>query len=501
MIGYITVPPIYSFQNDSLIKFIQTYSLVNSSFVSQEYIYFFKDIDPNYNYHFTRDSIYFLKVNGLNIGPFPVFFSYLTAFFFLFPFNLFSVLSGIIYFLILYIIYKYWKIDNLILLLGAIGTSLLIYALEYSENIYYLLFLLLFFTLFFKFEKLEYLAAIFLGLSAFLRLESIIIYIIFNISIFYSIIYLSNNVKIKNIIIFNLVFIIIIIIFFIYNNIIYDNFLGPRFIADRANFWNIQTKINNYISLYFGNPIFGAFKLGFFGLTPIFLIAPIYLFFKFRNLDNVTQIFLIFFIGYVLIVPGLSPHDGHWSWGARYFIPVLIPSLVLSDVLLKISGKKIKILFIILLVYSALMNQIGVKIISLSVESMKNVQNIISSSKSDIRIFDSHIFALFTGTQLIYKPTLVLKGDDYLREMLGKMKSTRKGTYVSYFQSGILNKIYMEFQNEDRDRNKVILDNLSDIFKNVEKKELSQFEIVEYIFNLTQQLVLFTLIQIMTDQK
>jgi hypothetical protein len=125
---------------------------------------------------------------------------------------------------------------------------------------------------------------------------------------------------------------------------------------------------------------------------------------------------------------------------------------------------------------------VGVKIISLSVKSMKNVQNLISDSKSDIRIFDSHVFALFTGTQLINKPTLVLKNEDNLTEILGKMRSARKGMYVSYFQSGMLDKIYMEFQNVDREKNQIILDNLNDYFKKVEKKELNQFQIVEYIF-------------------
>ncbi len=480
--GYISIPPLYSFQNDSLVKFLQAYSLVNSSFESQEYYYFFKDIDPNYTYFFTRNSIYFLEANGLHIGPFPILFSYITSFYFLFPFYFFSLFSGFIFIIILYILDKYWKLEKLTLLMGGIGTSLLIYAFEYSENIYYILLLLLYLTVFFKSEKFLFLSSLFLGISIFLRLETVVIFLIFNLSIIFVSFRNSRTDKreVYKLIKFDLYFILVVSIFFIYNLIVYNNILGPRFIADRENFWNLHNKINNYLSLYFGNSITGAFKLGFFGLTPFFLICAFLIPKIFKELDQNSQILYTFFISYLIVVPAISPHDGYWSWGARYFIPILIPGLILSDILIKKFWGKLKMIFITLLVYSIVMNQVGIKIISLSAKSMKSIQLLISESNSDIRVFDSYVFALLTGTQLVDKPTLVLRNDEHLPDILNKLKNSRKGQSLSYFQSGLLEKIYSQAMIEKGVENQEILKALNQSLIKMEPKIYQQLEIIEY---------------------
>jgi|GEM_PF-4802869 len=422
----------YSFQSDSLAKLLQTYSLFHSGYQSQEYIYFFRPLDPNFEFFFFKNSIYLLEIQDKYIGPFPVAFSYITSWFFYLPYQFFTIFSG--WLLVGFLLYfrSQWRIrDSIIIFLG-LGSSFFLYGLEYSENIYFNFLVLLSITFFFKSKKFFFLSPLFLALSCALRLEALFFLISFNLSyfIFYVIQTKKKNVFLK-LFVFDLLFLIFVAQFFLYNHFQYGNYLGPRFLADQGGFWNFQTKIDNYVSLYFAIPTDFKFKLGSLVYSPILLVFIGLSFWKSSTKSLKIKFFSLLTLIFFLLVPFFSPHDGFYFWGARYLSLSLISGALLIEYWLRknkkiLSRARFTIIYYTLIVYSCGLTILGYKFLQYSFKMMESVQRVTSIIQSDIVIFDNYEMALFTGRQLIDKRTLLIRKEEHLSKLIDCLKNLPK---------------------------------------------------------------------------
>jgi hypothetical protein len=480
--AYTTVEPAYSFASDSLNKLIQSYSLIENRFLSDNLHYSFRDVDPDYNFYPADYVLYHLRLGSKHVGPFSVFFSIFTSPLFIFPIWVLPLVSGLIYLIGLWVLKKYWNVSNIILFLTACGTSLLIYAVEYSENIYFIFLHFISITLFLKKEKQTILAGILMGLSVYLRLETLLGFPFYVIA--YVIVYgIKDKESFKKIFLFGSAFTLTVFLFLLFNQINYGHYLGPKYLVDQSNFWNFETKFRIYLSLFFGLMQLGFFKLGFFGLTPFFLVPLFLLFKEFNSLEKDIRFLFISSIMYFLIAPALSPHDGHWSWGARYFSLLVFPFAILSQeslniILSKYNKKFILVIFYFLVTYSIIMTQVGLKIVGVSSRVMKEVQTIMNILPgADIRLFNNEAFALHTGPQLLKEPSVLARNKDSLSDLILMIKKHSPGKKIVFIHSSLLNRMLQSSGiviNSDLEEYKQLLSKEL-IF--LESREIQKFEI------------------------
>jgi hypothetical protein len=475
--GYKTVPPRYSFANDSLIKLLQAKSLSNNHFHSDEYTHFLKEYDSSFTYFPIDYQLYHLKVNGKHIGPFPVLLSFIGAVLLSASGHIILPLfSGIVYILSLVVLKKFWNVHVLSILHTAVCTSLIIYALEFSENILFIFLHFLSVSLFFKWGEKKLapvISGFLLGLSVWLRLESIVFLPIFVVS--YLVVYREKKENYLPILLYSLFFVLVFLVFLVFNFFAYGNVIGPRFLADQENFFlNFSHKISIYISLYFGKSEEVFFKVGFFGLTPIFLFVLFWSISVWKDTLPELKTLYLATVLYILISPGLAPHDGVWSWGARYLSMCILPISLFLDTFIKVvieRKQKIYIgLFVLLSIYSLTQTLLGIKIVSLSAGVMKIVQAETEKIDSDIRLFHNGILALHTGPQILDKPSLLASDEKQLHDLLKILKTHYQGKTIAYSFSEKLDSVLKEKVNYPAAS--------SQSYKSILSKELQEIKIL-----------------------
>lgn len=420
------VPPKYSFYGDSLIKLLMAKSLLLHKFLSIKYFYFFENFDPNFTYFPIDYHLYHIQKDNLHFGPFGFSFAFFSAILLkIFPYFFLPLLSSLALVLILYHLRKFWNLNYSSLGFLVFCTSLLIYTVEFSENIFFIIlhFLSLSFFLKEKWGELwdSLLASLLLVLSISFRLESLM-YLGLLIPAY---VYVYKfNVNKKKLFLFLSFTSLFLGMFFFLNYSIYGHILGSKYLADQKNFFSTLTqKLVNYFSLWIGVKEEMFFKPGFFGLTPLFLGVIFMGFQKLKTLSQNSQILLLTSFAYILVAPFFAPHDGHWSWGARYLSVAILPlGVVLNELnfIFKfwISTRWKKNFFIILLLVSFVQAFLGVFIISISSQVMKQVQTITSNIDTNFRIFQNGILALHTGPQVLETPSLLVKSKEDLEKLI-----------------------------------------------------------------------------------
>jgi hypothetical protein len=441
--GYKTVTPEYSFANDSLIKLLQAKSLLAHHFRSDNYYYFLQKYDTSYQFFPIDYHLYHIQAGSKHVGPFGVLFSVITApLLGLFHFSYLPYVSGILFLISLVILRTVWKLSIWGVLLTAFCTSLLIYSVEYSENILFLFLSFITWTLFFKARHHLWalvLSGLCFGISVGLRLESVLFFPFFALS--YLFVVRKFSTRLYPIIFFSLSFGFVLLIFFAVNFFLYGHILGTKFLADQGNFYlGIEHKINNYISLLFGKKEEAFFKVGFFGLTPLFLWIVIWIPLNWKQIPEDNRVLFCASLLYILVAPGFAPHDGQWSWGARYLAICIIPFAINADHFLQTivhanSPKWKKILILVLSLYSIAQLILGIKIIGVSAEIMKLVQKNTIKIETDLRLYHSGIFALHTGPQILDKPSLLAADDTKLQKLIPILKRRYKEKKIAYIYS------------------------------------------------------------------
>ena len=491
--GLVKVPPKYSFSSDSLIKVIQAQSLLENNFQSENLHYAFRDIDPDYKFYPADLHIYHLHFNGHHIGPFGVIFSAITSpFLVLLKYEYLPLISTLIMFLILLSLRRWWQISNYVLLLTAMGTSLIIYGLEFSENILFIAMAYISFSIIlrerlFKSTNIQAISAgLLLGFSIWFRLESLLFFGAFFISWLLIFGWRDRN-KMQTLLIFSTSFTFAVLLFLIFNYFNYGNILGPKYLADQENFYqSITEKLKLYLYIWFFRIESGFPKVGFFGLTPLFFVSLLIGFIPrfYKTMKPSEKILLITVTILLLLVPITAPHDGRWSWGARYLSLAILPfSIISNSILNNINfSEKYKIiakrsLLTILFIHSFFFALLGIELLSKSAETMRNVQKDMSQFQADIRLFDSEILAMHTGTQLLSHPTMLARDTDTLREAISLLKKHHSGKILAYTECSLLDALLAQGgKKNSADKNKYDAELKSNLTF-IEKKVLPHYEV------------------------
>ncbi len=415
------VPPGFSFGADSLIKALQAISLNENGGFNEDYLYFLKDSDPNYKYFPIDYPLYHIQILGKHMGPFPIFFSLQTMGLRLFlPFAALPVFSFLVLLAFLYYLKSLWGLSFRIIYFAFFCTSVPLLFLEYSENLYFVIFLVLGASLALK--KRDHLfflglGGILIGISTFYRLETVLFFPLLWLSFWFRF-SKENNLYLKLFILgagFSLTF----LVFLGMNAYLYGHILGPRYLVDQTGFQKgFSEKVYLFQALWFVGKWNDYWKPGFLGLTPLFLLPVIAYFGKrTQNWGMETKSLFEASLGFLLLAPLFSPHDGHWTWGSRYLNLCIFPFCFALEEEIKhfpsnLFGKlKPKIIFCFCLVlYSLGLVFLGIKITSFSAKVLKEVQSHLKElPEPSLKVYSSGIVALHSGLEILNNGSLLLQ--------------------------------------------------------------------------------------------
>jgi hypothetical protein len=171
------------FTGDSLNKLVQADSILKSGFISEDLRYNASALDPDFKYY-PFPGAYHLTLGSRHLGQYPIFFSFISALVLkVSPPEIFPFIGLGIFLLLIFLIQREFGVNTFILLLVTFCTYLLTLSLDYSENVYTVLFTFLGVMLYIRsldtpsISKLKMLMAGFLvGLGVWLRLEGILLF-------------------------------------------------------------------------------------------------------------------------------------------------------------------------------------------------------------------------------------------------------------------------------------------------------------------------------------
>lgn len=439
----------YAFGYDATIKLYQTYSLIQNRFLSDEYVYPAEDIDPDYNFFPVR-TFYYLNINGRHLGQYPIAFSVISAPFWMIagPYGLYFIniiaLAGILAVLI-----KYWSFTKLESVIALVATPLTSYAYEYSEVLSFLFFASLGLTLYFKGKGWRSLivGGIFLGFSAWLRLETLPFLLVFSISILIvkkETVFSGREFK-TNATFFTGV-LIILMAFFIFNYWDYGHIFGNRYfhnVGAETDGLGPVKKISQIFVLFFG----GFRKLGFFGFTPFFGLALFLLSLR-KHRKNLSADYRILFWVSIIFLPFASflvGTEAQNNWGPRYLALAIFPMILLAkktwDIILNerndrsplFSNGFIYVSLFSFFLFSAWMTTIGITRWKHTTNHMKSISQIFNSVESDFRLIQSSILVYYSGTDYLSKKIFFAEDKDELLALTDLLEKKASGKTIAFY--------------------------------------------------------------------
>ncbi len=421
------IKPESTYAIDSLVKLVQAISIQKNHFESEELVYLAKTYDPTNELHPLPTFI--IHAKGKTLSPFSVNFAGFNAG--LLTFFRSSHLPYVCLFFSIFTLFflaKSSRISIPTLILACFGTPLVYQGLEYSENSMLLALqgLGLYFYYLNDNRKNRFLAAFFLALGIFLRLETIL---------FIAFFYLFQLILVYRFHIFKFLqnewstlfgTFLPVFLFCLQNLFLYDHILGARFLSNQSTLLNFHVfdrliQMRNLIFLTY-------FKIGFFGFTPIFLLAMIYLFYQKKKIENKKDLVLLYtLLVFIPITALIAPNDGVTNWGARYMNLAILPSLLLFNTFYdfwKTKESKLKKYSLILLFcYSFLILGLGLKFQQVATKEIRLFQEDLTSQTANLHVLGAETIGLYSGTHF-YDTILILpKTAEQLEQFLNKNHS------------------------------------------------------------------------------
>ncbi len=488
------LPPKYSYTGDGLTKAIQAHSLL---FHGSEQLYYpAADIDPRYAYY-PFPGVYRLEVQpGRFVGPFPVLFAAASVpVLAVFGKIALPVWNCVLFLLLLYLLQRWWSVHPLTIVWAAFTTPLILYAVEYSENILFILLVFAGLTLFLKSLPEEDDAdgsipaaiggGLLVGLGVWLRLEALIFFAILG-----GVAFVVHRGWRRSNIVCMLAgaagFFAALLAFCVWNAFDYGHFLGPRYIAEGGGagfFRDFSVKLDIWITLVFGK-LQPLPKLGFLAYMPVFLIVWLHLLRPsiFRALSLNLRTLLISTLIFVPLVPWFAPHDGITAWGPRYLALAILPCCLLFDRALRdgfaaasrttfgrwlfdlaseknderpglrsapdLSGGSaigssrrygrgaVALLFALLLVGLAYTpTMYGIDFYRTAVKQLRKFQKDFAGAPADVRVFTNPLFAQHMGLQYFETPSMLLMQPRRAPALLERLKTHAAGKTVVVYEA------------------------------------------------------------------
>ncbi len=422
------IGPENTYALDSFVKLIQTISIKENHYSSEELLYLAKPLDPEQVLH--PLPTFYIKLGSKSLSPFSVDFAFIFSLLlnFLQPSHL-PYVCFVFAFLTFLFLAKEKNFRFPTLLLGALGTPLIYQGLEYSENSLLVLLQTVGILLFYRGDRIaeKFFSALFLTLGIFLRLESLLFVFTF---IFLKLILVHR----LNIIQFlkrewsTLLGIFIPAFVFIFQNLIlYNHFLGARFISNQSSLdhFHLLERLIQMKNLMFLTYL----KIGFFGFTPLFLWSIAYLLLHLRIISDMRDKVLLFTV--VLFLPSvafIAPNDGVTNWGARYLNLGIVPCLFLFNRFYEITfsnSKKLwKILFYFLFVYSFIILTLGLKFQQVATKEIRLFQEDLFPISTKLHVLGAETIGLYSGAHFYDQLVILPKSPEQLDRFFSENKTT-----------------------------------------------------------------------------
>ncbi|TGK55378.1 dolichyl-phosphate-mannose-protein mannosyltransferase [Leptospira kanakyensis] len=413
--------------SDPLVKMIQVISLWNQNWSTEGILYSAKDFDPLFLMSPLNEGFVFLH-EGRLIGQYPIGLTFPYSLLGFLPLNFLPYFNVVFFALFLRILFKN-GIKTSVVLLVAFGTVTFPLLVDFSENGLFLVlsgYGYVFLYKAFLDDKKEnwILGNIFLGLSLWLRLEGILLFISIQSTIFLIYYFVKKQSFIEAIHPKRYsIFFLFIVLFLIWNTVSYSHPLGTRYLTNFGKFEKqFYEQIKIFLSIAFTYPRQSAWSLGFFLHTPIF----IYLFIKLRKTQILKNLNITFHLSIVILflffVAFTSPNDGITLTG-RYLLVLVYPlSFLLNEKMDELQTNKV--LFKLLYTWSFVCTTLIMVVFYLSSKELKKLRSELAQFHSPLIVTTNEILSGSFGLDLLNQKVISIRRKEvvkYFYDNINKM--------------------------------------------------------------------------------
>ncbi len=435
------------FSGDSLNKLVQSESIRQSGFASEELYYPGRALDPEYRFY-PFSGVYHLVVGGKHLGQYPVALTLPTAVVLqaLKPGSLF-VLGAAFFLLLVFLFDRFAAPHPLLLLFVGIGTPILTLSVDYSEHVYFALINFAGFSLYVRgLSRMEtetagsrelgsmFLGGCLIGAGMFLRLESLFFFA--SLAAGTAIAFLLSRkplAAIRPVSALVAGFSLVAGAFFVFNWIHYGHALGPRFMAN-AGLFSVtpMQRIQQTIILLFG----AKFQLGFFGYMPVFLALFVLLALPryYSALGTAGKSVYWAMLGYIPAVALASPGEGVVNWGPRFLLLAVLPCAYLLSSFVKSAALPRALLYAggALAALSVVFTFAGMKFQKTACHQLALYQAEFKAANADAWIFSDPLLASYMGPEYFTRKSFLVTDQASAKELAERLRKSdlRRVAYI-----------------------------------------------------------------------
>ncbi|MEQ8350262.1 MAG: hypothetical protein RH862_02180 [Leptospiraceae bacterium] len=449
--------PNFSFSWDSHNKLVQSFSLWEQGFSSDELFYHFSTEDPNYRF-FPHGANAFGKIDGRYVSAFPVALAALFA-----PVWSFLGPAGVVLlsasFLIgcCWLLYRFWNFRGFWLFVPVLLTFLMSFTLEFSEHLIVAFLSFAGLSLWLK-AKRPMLGGTVIALALFFRHETLPLLLAVGMASIASSLFetyaqktidsekvvpeqseaaTSNNffqrIKESGLLQFTLAASILVFSFSGFNLFLYGHPLGPRFLINASGLSvSPALRAEWAFDLLFWHNV----KPGLFGYMPGLAFVLLIAIFFHRRLETVGRILLGTVLIYIPVVLLIVPNNGIMDWGPRYFGPILLPSVVLAREiwhLKQVPARRILQAFLIALsLVTITLNYAGLKFLRNARKTTATAIQQMKDRNADVWVFAGIDIFYYSGVEYTRRPILSINDHKELPELLGLLQSSAPGKKILF---------------------------------------------------------------------
>lgn len=464
--GYSRVPPRYTYTADSFMRYFQAEGFRLTG--QDTLLYAFADADPEYRYYPLRTTNYLIRdAHGQWRAPFPFAFAAPAAGLLVIVGRDYAPLfSGLAFLALLAVLQGRFRLGLPTLLVASVATALPIYALDFGEVIYATLLIALGLAVLQRAVSAPFLrgaaAGALIGIAAWLRLEILALALALAIAQILS----ADSLRavgwrrafaepaVQRISGFVAGVALLLAVFFLYNILQYGLLFGPKLAADASGVGALARRAEIMQALLLGAETFGTWKPGLLGLTPLFCAAflPLAVRRLRAGMNEWERTLVLALPVYLLLTLLTAPHDGAWSWGARYLTPGVPLALIILDRLLKRAFAwqspwrlALYVACAALTLFSATEVRRGVQILHGAADAMRQFETGARNARGALRLFDNPAVAFQLGPEYLSGDGALVRDLASLDVLLPLIEARYAGREIVYFAAPLYDLARAEF--------------------------------------------------------
>lgn len=426
------LPARWFYLSDSMNKLIQSYSLLQSGYSSEELYYPAKAIDPDYKY-FLFQGVWHAEVEGRHLGQYPVAFSlYLSVFLYLIGAKYLNITGYLCILGIVVLLHKHWNLKPVWLLAVVFATYYIPVALDVSENTLFALIVFAGFSFFMKTgsppgKTTAFLAGLLTGSAVFIRLEVAVFALSLGVVYLGLLIFRREQAKVwfGSFSLYATGITLAFTVFFLFNQVNYGSYLGPRVFQNTGFDSSVSVRAGRAITLLFTD----AMKIGYYLYLPWAIVLAVSLCIpRIRSKLSYSVLWTgMAAVLYTFFAALAAPNDGVSNYGPRYLILAVAPMIIVASELIRLHQAK----WLRIGVWSGLILSViwtfGGILLGKGVQMQtKPVMEHYRSCDADIYLFTSHFLSGMIGERYLESTVLLLHSEEDAGIVPGRLQENQK---------------------------------------------------------------------------